>query len=102
MNVKLLVGIVLFVLGLLIAIGGIAGVGQPAVDESPILAEGTQPATPSQSPGRMALPWLAGLSLAAGGVLIGLSMGNFRNPRTTLKPGDEVVDPEGYHKMKHV
>lgn len=103
MNVKLLVGIVLFVLGLIAAIGGIAGVGQPeAVDRPAMIVENNQSTNLSGESGWIALPWLAGLSLAAGGVLIGLSMGNFKNPRTHLKPGDEVVDPEGYHKMKHV
>ena len=51
---------------------------------------------------RMTIPLIAGLSLAIGGLLIGMSVGNWRNPRTNLKPGDEVVNPEGYHKMKHV
>jgi hypothetical protein len=40
--------------------------------------------------------------LALGGLLIGLSMGNWKRPRTHLERGDEVVDPEGYQKMKHV
>jgi hypothetical protein len=79
--VKLLIGIVLFVIGLIAAAMGIAGVG---TDSS------------------LAIAAMAGLSLAAGGLLIGLSMGNWKQPRTHLEPGDEVVDPEGYHKMKHV
>jgi hypothetical protein len=35
-------------------------------------------------------------------LLIGISVGNWRHPRTHHEPGDEVVNPEGYHKMKHV
>lgn len=103
MNVKLLAGIVLFVIGLLAAAGGIAGVGRGEVTNGPaITAEntGSTNAAPSSAPS--ALPWIAGISLALGGVLIGLSLGNFKNPRTHLEPGDQVVDPEGYHKMKHV
>ena len=50
----------------------------------------------------MAIPGIAGLSLAIGGLLIGLSMGNSKHPRTHLEPGDRVVDPERYHKMNHV
>jgi len=48
------------------------------------------------------VPLLAGLCLAVGGLLIGLSLGNWRHPRTHLEAGDEVVNPEGYHTMKHV
>ena len=81
MNVKLLIGIVLFVIGLIAAGMGIAGLG---------------------TENGLIIPVAAGLSLAAGGMLIGLSMGNWKHPRTHLEPGDQVVDPEGYHKMKHV
>ena len=103
MNVKLLVGIVLFVIGLIAAIGGIAGVGQPDVRDQPsIVVEGNQSQHLSDGAAWMALPWIAGVSLAVGGLLIGLSMGSFKHPRTNIKPGDEVVNPEGYHKMKHV
>jgi hypothetical protein len=42
------------------------------------------------------------LSLAVGGLLIGISAGNWKHPRTHIEPGDEVVNPEGYQKMKHV
>jgi hypothetical protein len=48
------------------------------------------------------LPLIAGLGLASGGLLIGLSLGSFEHPRSTIRPGDEVVNPEGYQKMKHV
>ena len=103
MNLKLLVGIVLFVIGLIAAIGGIATVGQPDVQDQPsIMVEGNQSTHLADRDGWQLLPWIAGLSLAIGGALIGLSVGNFKNPRTHLEPGDAVVDPEGYHKMKHV
>ena len=100
MNVKLLVGIVLFVIGLIAAVGGIAGVGQPT--QPSIVVEENKSQYLSDGSAWMALPWIAGLSLAVGGLLIGLSMGSFKHPRTNIKPGDEVVNPEGYHKMKHV
>jgi hypothetical protein len=103
MNLKLLIGIVLFVIGLIAAIGGIAGVGQPENRDMPsIMVEGNQSTHLSDASAWSALPWIAGLSLALGGALIGLSMGNFKNPRTTTEPGDKVVNPEGYQKMKHV
>jgi hypothetical protein len=83
MYAKLLIGVVLFVIGLVTAAMGIVGVGSP------------------EGPG-LAIPAIAGISLAFGGLLIGLSLGNWKHPRTHLEPGDQVVDPEGYHKMKHV
>ena len=101
MNVKLLIGIVLFAIGLCIATVGIVGVGStsgPAVAVETDHNEGPLGRTFAT----VAVPVFAGLSLAVGGLLMGLSMANWKHPRTTLKAGDEVVDPEGYHTMKHV
>jgi hypothetical protein len=103
MNVKLLIGIVLFVIGLATAVMGIAQVANPDVRNEPaMVVEGNQGHNISDTAGTMVLPFVAALSLAVGGLLIGISVGNWKNPRTTHKPGDEVVNPEGYHKMKHV
>ena len=103
MNVKLLVGIVLFVIGLATAVVGIAGVGRSDVDAASSTAVENNPSQNlSEAMGQMTMPLIAGFSLAIGGLLIGLSIGNWNNPRTNLKPGDEVVNPEGYHTMKHV
>ena len=103
MNIKLLIGIVLFVIGLGAAVAGIAGVARPdATDQPSMVVEGNQGHNISDTAGTMVLPFVAALSLAIGGLLIGISVGNWKNPRTNLKPGDEVVNPEGYHKMKHV
>lgn len=99
MNLKLLVGIALFLLGIVLAVIGIGtmadGSGQSVVgsDETVAVIETSR---------QFAVPIFAGLALAVGGLLIGLSMGNWTRPRTHLEPGDEVVNPEGYHKMKHV
>jgi hypothetical protein len=101
MNVKLLIGIVLFAIGLITAVAGIAGVGRGNEPETAAIAQDNL-STNLQGSGGMAIPIVAGLSLAVGGLLIGLSLGNWKNPRTHLEPGDEVVDPEGYQKMKHV
>jgi hypothetical protein len=101
MNWKLLVGIVLFVIGLVTAAVGIIGVGaEPGPDA--IDANKQAAGAMAVAAKNVAVPAIAGLSLAIGGLLIGLSMGNWAHPRTHLEPGDEVVDPEGYHKMKHV
>src|SRR5690349_13004764 len=103
MNVKLLVGIVLFVIGLATAVMGIASVANPDSSEQVAATVGdNEPVHLSDSAGSMAIPLIAALSLAVGGLLIGISVGNWKNPRTTHRAGDEVVNPEGYHKMKHV
>ena len=101
MNLKLVIGIVLFVIGLIAAGAGIVGVGSPVGTE--VAVENDQSETGMERTMRsVAIPAIAGFSLALGGLLIGLSMGNWKHPRTHPEPGDEIVDPEGYHKMKHV
>ena len=102
MNVKLMIGIVLFVIGLATAVVGIAQVAGPtATEESSMVVEGNVGHN-LEGNSSYVIPIVAALSLAIGGLLIGISVGNWKNPRTNLKPGDEVVNPEGYHKMKHV
>jgi hypothetical protein len=101
MNVKLLVGIVLFAIGLGTAAVGILGVTTKTASDVAVEA-GTNQGAVGDAFANVAVPVAAGLSLAVGGLLIGLSMANWKHPRTHLEPGDEVVDPEGYHKMKHV
>ena len=101
MNLKLLVGIVLFCLGMATAVVGIAGVGTVATQPQTVTDQNASRSV--LDAGReFALPAMAGLLLAVGALLMGLSLGHWKNPRTHLEPGDEVVDPEGYHKMKHV
>ena len=102
MNLKLLAGTVLFVIGLIAAVAGIVGVARSDTNQTPVVVEKNLSMNWLDESMPAALPWIAGLSLALGGVLIGLSMGDFKHPRTHLEPGDAVVDPEGYHKMKHV
>ena len=102
MNLKLLAGIVIFVIGLITAVVGIVGVGQPEVTEPQRGVEENRSLSTPNDAGSRALPWLAGFALAAGGLLIGLSVGDFKHPRTHQEPGDAIVNPEGHHKMKHV
>lgn len=102
MNIKLLLGIALFLIGLIAAVAGIAGVGEETRQEAAIIVEDNRSQSAPANSGKMIIPAIAALSLAVGGLLIGLSFGNWKNPRTHHEPGDEVVDPEGYHKMKHV
>jgi hypothetical protein len=101
MNLKLLVGILLFIVGLITAAVGITGVGLESRPDVTLQADQNE-ATREQGWSNVAIPVIAGLSLGVGGLLIGLSIGNWKHPRTTHAPGDEIVDPEGYHKMKHV
>ena len=101
MNLKLLVGIALFLIGIGTAVVGVTDIGDRPPQPGVVVAE--ENATPlPQTLGTYAIPAIAGLSLAVGGLLIGLSLGNWEHPRTHLEPGDEIVDPEGYHNMKHV
>jgi hypothetical protein len=99
MNLKLLVGIALFLIGIATAAYGIVNISQ-ATDRELIVAGGNRGW--QEMAGRIAIPLIAGLSLATGGLLIGVSLGNWKHPRTHHEPGDEVVDPEGYQRMKHV
>jgi hypothetical protein len=101
MTVKLLLGIALFLIGLFTATFGITRIGHtegPNVQHTADYNTGPL----QQAFETVALPAVAGLSLALGGFLIGMSMGDWKHPRAHLEPGDEIVDPEGYHKMKHV
>ena len=102
MNLKLLVGIALFLIGIVTAAIGIAGVGGQADAPTAVVAPSSDARALETALGNMAIPAMAAISLAVGGLLIGLSMGNWKHPRTHHEPGDEVVDPEGYQKMKHV
>ena len=101
MNVKLLVGIVFFVIGIVAAVIGIAGVGE-VVSQPQVVTDHNAANSVLETARTMVLPAAAGLSLALGALLMGLSLGNWKHPRTQLEPGDEVVNPEGYQKMKHV
>jgi hypothetical protein len=93
-------GVVVFALGLVLAALGIVQVGG---EFSAVGSSVPSPTSDAQSTGwYLLIAVVAGLALASGALLIGLSFGNWRHPRTHLEPGDEIVDPEGYHKMKHV
>lgn len=100
MNLKLIIGLGLFLIGIIATVIGIAGALNPT--DVPPAVVGTQDGVLDRLIDDFAIPAIAGLSLALGGLLIGLSMGNWKHPRTHLEPGDEVVNPEGYHTMKHV
>jgi hypothetical protein len=101
MNVKLLVGIALFVIGIAMAVMGIAGVGDTA-NQTLVVTDHNTAGSVASAARNIAVPAAAGLLLAIGALLMGLSLGNWKHPRTRLEPGDEVVNPEGYQKMKHV
>jgi len=103
MKPMLMIGVLLFVLGLGLAGFGMLGVG----DERPITVSGGASAVPveqqTESSGSSpTVAILSGLTIATGALLIGLSYGNWSTPRSTHEAGDEVVDPEGHDRMKHV
>jgi hypothetical protein len=97
MKLSLIIGVVLVVLGIGTALTGVFGVGavQSGVNAADMQAS-------DGSTWAWVMPVLSGLSLAVGALLIGLSMGNWRHPRSHTEPGDAVVNPEGHEKMKHV
>lgn len=98
MKTSLLAGTVLLVLGVSTALMGMLHVSEPM----PGTADSSVQFPIGGPLWYVGIPIISGLSLALGALLIGLSMGNWRRPRSHPKPGDEVVDPEGHHKMKHV
>ena len=100
MNLRLIFGIGLFLIGILAAVTGIADAMTPAGARPTVF--GTQDGVLERAIGNFAIPVIAGLSLALGGLLLGLSLGHWEHPRTHLEPGDHVVNPEGHHRMTHV
>jgi len=97
MKLSLLVGVMLLVIGFAAALAGIFDVGQQTSQ-----AVGSEQAPLVDSLWAVAIPVISGLGLAIGGLLVGLSMGNWRHPRSHSEPGDAYVDPEGHHKVRHV
>jgi hypothetical protein len=90
MNVKIFLGLVVLLFGIVGATIGIVGVDRPDdVRDAPAVASQQQnPPVPGDQnqPDRkqaasMLLPVLAGLAIAAGAALVGLGMGNFRQPK---------------------
>ena len=103
MNVKLLLGVVLFVIGLATAVVGIAEVGRNNVDAGPAAVVAGQPiAQPQRGGGPDHHPADCRIITGDWRSADRLERGQLEEPRTNPKPGDEVVNPEGYHKMKHV
>ena len=75
-------GILLLVVGLVTAIASIAGLGQPAGnahENTAIVGDQNQPARDQAT--SLMLPIIAGLTIAAGGVLVGIGMGHFEDPK---------------------
>jgi hypothetical protein len=87
MKGKLLLGSILILVGFILAVLGAAGITQPpqARDPSPVVV-GDQNQIVRDEATSVALPIIAGLSLAAGAALVGIGMGSFR--RTKIVPPD--------------
>jgi hypothetical protein len=100
MKVKLLLGVVILIAGIVAAVMGIAGVDRsddlrdtPAIArEQNVPGPGDQNQPARQQATSMVLPVLAGLAIAAGAALIGIGMGNFRRPK--------IVPPESPQEHK--
>ena len=86
-------GILLLVVGLVTAIASIAGLGQPVGDaheNTAIVGDQNQPARDQAT--SLMLPIIAGLTIAAGGVLVGIGMCHFFDPK--------IVPPDSPHAEK--
>jgi hypothetical protein len=89
MNVKIFLGIVILIFGIIGTTIGIVGMNRPDdVRDAPAIAIQQTPPVPGDQnqPGRrqaasMVLPVLAGLAIAAGAALVGIGMGNFSHPK---------------------
>ncbi len=91
----------LFVIDLTAAVAGIAEVARNDVDAGPAGSLRTNLSLNlSEGAVRMTIPLIAGLSLAIGGPLIGMSV---QPEEPTHEPeARRQVNPEGFHKVKHV
>ena len=89
MNVKSFLGAILLVVGLIAAVAGIVGSGQPrgAPDKSAIVGDQNQRERSEAT--SMALPVIAGLAIAGGAALVGVGMGHFSHPK--------IVPPDSPH-----
>jgi hypothetical protein len=79
-------GIVLIIVGLVVAVVGITGIARPENlrEDARIVGDQNQPEREAAS--SMLLPVIAGLTLARGAFLVGVGMGNFKRP--TIVPPD--------------
>jgi hypothetical protein len=69
------------VVGLFVAVVGIAGIARPdrPRDDARVVGDQNEPYRDAAS--SMMLPVIGGLALAGGAFLVGIGMGSFRNPR---------------------
>ncbi len=82
MKGKILLGSALLIVGFMLVVMSAAGVTQPAStrDASPVIV-GDQNQPVRDEAASILLPVIAGVTIAAGAVLIGLGMGSFRRPK---------------------
>jgi hypothetical protein len=93
-------GILLLMVGLIAAIATIAGVGQPAAGvASPVAIVGDQNQLARDQATSLMLPIMAGLAIAAGGVLVGIGMGRFEDPR--IVPADSPEAEKAATTRRH-
>ena len=93
-------GILLLLVGLIAAIASIAGLGQPAESANPVAIVGDQNQPARDQATSLLMPIMAGIAIAAGGVLIGIGMGRFENPKVV--PADSPRAHEAATTTKDV
>jgi hypothetical protein len=91
MKGKILLGVALVVVGFIVAVGGFAGLRQPDNVRVESAAVGDQNQPHRDEAAGIMIPVIAGLSLAAGALLIGLGMGGLRRPRI-VRPNSPDAD----------
>jgi len=79
-------GILLLMVGLIAAIGSIVVISRPAEVADPVAIVGDQNQPARDQATSLLLPIMAGLAIAAGGVLVGIGMGRFEHPK--IVPAD--------------
>ena len=81
MKGKVLLGILILVVGLIAAIYGVARMSDPNQGRGEAAIVGDQNEPDREAVASMLIPVVAGVSIAAGAVLIGIGMGAFRRPK---------------------
>jgi hypothetical protein len=101
MKSKLLLGISLFVVGFIIAVIGFAAGSEPGNSpaESHVVGDQNEPARNEVA--SMMLPVIAGVSIVAGAVLIGIGMGSLKRQKIVPPDSPQADEAATTRPMSH-